>query len=402
MNKQSGRMRQDIMNKLHQIESELSAEGPANLSLYSGAMGQAMFYIHLYELTDNEIFLENAQRLIADSIEKLAEADLIHTLAGGFTGIAWTVNYFAKKGYLEDDVDNLFEDVDNYIYQAGRKNLSDGIYDFLHGGLGPVLFALDRLPAQNATSFIEDAVMAIDAIKQEDDNGYKWIDTFSPGDDNIKFNFGLAHGMPGIILMLLKIYSQGQCQAKTADLVRGAIRWMLHYKNGKSEFISLYPSYVYRDKENTPDNLNSRLAWCYGDLSIAWMFWYAGKILNEPLWQQEALAIMDHALKRDEPLHNVNLDAAFCHGAAGLAHLFGKFYRETNDSRYLERSTFWIDKTLALSKFPETLSGYKSFMAPTKQWIPSTGLLEGIAGIGMVLVTHLNHDSAWDECLLLS
>jgi len=58
-----------------------------------------------------------------------------------------------------------------------------------------------------------------------------------------------------------------------------------------------------------------------------------------------------------------------------------------------------------MAKFEDGLAGFKVYQAhdgkPT--WLNKYGLLEGVAGIGLAMLTYYYEmDPAWDECLLLS
>lgn len=396
-------MKKAVLKKIFEIEKELAGYDSDEISLYGGATGIALFYAELFELTNEEIYAEKAADLVDKVITKMSEIPMHHTLAGGFTGVAWGTNHLIKKGLLEADADELFKDLDPYIQMAGIRDLRMGNYDFLHAGTGPIFFSLERLHDKNVITFLNQAVTTLDQVKLQDTFGIKWIDNFSRlTKPDIIFNFGLAHGLPSVVLVLLKVFAQNILQDETSRLVRGTLDYIYHHKNETGARDSLYPSYIAED--GNKHSLNSRLAWCYGDLTIALMFWHAGKILHEPRWEQEGLAIMKHCLKRTDPLHNNHLDAGLCHGTAGIAHIFKKFYNITGDKEFLDRASFWMNETLKLAKFENGLAGYKSYNTLTKEpWVNEYGLLEGIAGIGLAMISYLSDETpSWDECLLLS
>ena len=58
-----------------------------------------------------------------------------------------------------------------------------------------------------------------------------------------------------------------------------------------------------------------------------------------------------------------------------------------------------------MAKWPDGLVGYKSYQGDKKVWVKDHSLLEGLAGIGMVLLGFLEDDTEkmnWDRCFLVS
>jgi lantibiotic modifying enzyme len=97
-------------------------------------------------------------------------------------------------------------------------------------------------------------------------------------------------------------------------------------------------------------------------------------------------------------------DAGICHGTAGIAHIFNRLYRTTKQYRFQEAANYWCLETLKMSKFEDGFAGYKTWHTEEYGgWQPCNNLLEGIAGIGLSLLSFvMPEDPAWDECLLLS
>jgi lantibiotic biosynthesis protein len=150
---------------------------------------------------------------------------------------------------------------------------------------------------------------------------------------------------------------------------------------------------------------SSRLGWCYGDPGIASSIWQAGKALKNEEWKNEAIEIMLHASLRKELKINGVMDAGICHGTAGIAHIFNRFYWETKMPVFKEAANYWIEETLKMAYHKDGLAGYKAWQGKERGWQNEYGLLEGVAGIGLVLLGFLTddiNDLSWDRCLLLS
>ncbi|HVI43862.1 MAG TPA: lanthionine synthetase C family protein [Chitinophaga sp.] len=391
-----------IHDKINQIALDISSDNFSHPSLLSGEMSNAIFYATLYRTTNETVYKEHCERIIDRVIDFVGETPPSSEFCHGYTGIAWGINYMAGLGVVEVDMEDFFEEIDEHIYDGSKDALKKGFYDYLFGGLGGAVYALDRLPDKLAASHLAEVVNLLDETKEVDQYGIKWIDGFSekePGYESKKlYTLGLAHGIPGIISILLKIYDTGINSVLCRQLLEGAVQWMLFHTNKTANSFSIYSNCV-NDATVNPDS--SRLGWCYGDLSIAWVLWNAGKILGREEWTTAAVGIMEHSVGRRDPLLNENLDGMFCHGTAGIAYLFRKFYSITQDRKYLDEANYWLEKTLSLSIHKDGFGGYKRFNNQQGIWVPERGIIDGTIGIGLVLMSFLNERSDWDRCMLL-
>lgn len=87
-------------------------------------------------------------------------------------------------------------------------------------------------------------------------------------------------------------------------------------------------------------------------------------------------------------------DVCLCHGTAGIAMMFAHMYRETSDVLFKNTRDYWIDRTLGMARHPDGPAGYKQFTMRKEdelvKWEDSYPLLEGVAGIGLMLLSVLD------------
>ena len=100
-------------------------------------------------------------------------------------------------------------------------------------------------------------------------------------------------------------------------------------------------------------------------------------------------------------------DASFCHGAAGLAHVFNRFYQTTGDPELGLAAREWVKRTLGFRVLGQGIAGYQSLHSedPTRepQWVSMPGLLSGVSGIGLMLLAAATDISPeWDRPFLPS
>ena len=96
-----------------------------------------------------------------------------------------------------------------------------------------------------------------------------------------------------------------------------------------------------------------------------------------------------------------------CHGAAGLAHLWNRFYQASGDPRFLDAARGWFERTLAMRRPGEGIAGFtaRRLRAPgvdgamDEQAAPE--LLDGALGGALALLAGLGGDEpGWDRLLL--
>jgi lantibiotic modifying enzyme len=214
------------------------------------------------------------------------------------------------------------------------------------------------------------------------------------------FNISLSHGMSSIISILSKLLKIEEInKGKTETLLRGTVQYILAQEIDKDKYGSFFTNFAL---ESTETVAKSRLAWCYGDLGIASVLYQAGKVLNKDSWINRSLEILLFAAtQRKDSLD----DAILCHGTAGIGHIFYRMWWNTKLPEFKEAADYWFKETLKMATFKDGLAGFKALEMPDGKptYVNKYGLLTGVAGIGLAMLTYYYElDPAWDECLLLS
>jgi hypothetical protein len=136
-------------------------------------------------------------------------------------------------------------------------------------------------------------------------------------------------------------------------------------------------------------------------LGIAIALWRASLVLDFEKYRNLALEVFIGCCDRRDIKKEFVFDAGICHGSSGIAHIFNRMYHNTGNLSCKDSAIFWINDCLKKASFDDGLAGYKTWR--TDGWITQSGILEGIAGIGLVLLAAVSEiEPDWDECLLLS
>lgn len=359
-----------------------------------GISSYILFQYHFY------IIFKTGDRPLISSLKKLynliPNAEIGLSYSTGLPGVFNVLNYLNEKNFIDEgykDAEQLFSQLfcEKILYDIEKLNL-----DFLHGSSGILMYLTNR---RYSLEFLLNITnLYFEKLKIYENNLIAFpCHNFEISAPDLGINLSLSHGNSAIICVLSKIFQQTN-NIKIEIIINNIFNSYFIIKEiPHNRVLSLYP--------HTSIDLNeSRMAWCYGDLGIACAFWQAGKTFNNAEWKQEAVSIMLNSSKRRDLKENKIIDAGICHGTAGIAHIFNRFYKETHIKEFDDARWYWLNETLNMAKFDDGLAGYKSFYG-NQGWRNEFGLLEGIAGIGLVLLGFLTddlEDLSWDRCLLLS
>jgi lantibiotic modifying enzyme len=377
------------------------------IGLLSSSSGISLFLFYSGKYFNNETYFNKGSAYLNAIFRSIPDqASVHHTFCSGLSGFGWAFNHLTATEFIEGTEEQISE-MDELVFDAALYDIDQLLYDYLHGAVGVgFYFVMKKSISEKQERYLQQLIDKLYEIRIEVDDGITWKDHFSLDEEEktsgiTRYNLGLAHGIPGIVIFLCKCYERGVQTALTKKMIEDALRFVKSNKfHSTAATESFYPHWIDTDKERSR---NSRLAWCYGDLGIASCFWQAGKSLNNEAWKTESVEIMLHASKRRDLHKNGVLDAGICHGTAGIAHLFNRFYFETKMQAFKETADYWINETLKMAYHPDGSAGYKSWHGKDQQWVDRHSILDGVAGIGLVLLSHLSEEEPkWDNCLLLS
>ncbi|WP_299135640.1 lanthionine synthetase C family protein [uncultured Tenacibaculum sp.] len=380
-----------IKESVFKINEELKNNTKSNYNLYSTNGGQLLFqYLTAKLKVKNSSEFENS---LTDFLKNFDKTDNV-SFSSGVSGNLWLINYFIEEGIIDDLLLDIKEQVKSVLQYVDEFN-KQGNYDFLHGSLG-LLFVSNYSRKLLGDNFVKTRIDSVLEGLQTSEKGFyfnNWMGVYKNIDITKSINFSLSHGLASAVIVLSK-------NKEGKEAVKGILKYIKTYKSKNKDTLSLYPSVVEKGKKI---EYNSRLAWCYGDLGIAIAFWQAGKLLSNELWKKEAIEIMIHASTRTDLKKNKIVDAGFCHGTSGIAHIFNRFYKETKLEIFNKARKYWLEQTFIILK-ENKVENFKSWQGDNG-WVKDNGLLEGVSGVGLVLLGFLTNeisDLNWDKCVLLN
>jgi lantibiotic modifying enzyme len=388
----------DIAHALRPTVENLDAE--ANPAVTNGTAGVALFYAYLAAETGNEEWAALAHRLMEHSIDFLSERPIHADFFEGFTGIAWAVSHLQGMLFEEgdDDDDPIGESLVQVLEHSQFKR---GDFDLIGGLAGYGIYAFHALPRPAARRSLELLVERLIAIGEPVDGGFSWFtppevlpDWLREKEPDGRYNLGVSHGVAAVISVLSMCAAAGVMSAAQRATLDRAVDWLLAQKqNGKSW---CFANSVVKGRPAGRD----RLAWCYGDPGIAGALFTAARHCGHAGWEAVALEVARTAARRPMETSEI-VDAALCHGSAGLAHLFNRMHQASGDPLLAEAARAWYRYTVDMQRPDAGIAGYEFFAAPG--WLPLTGFISGLAGVGIGLLGGVSSlEPAWDQFLAVS
>lgn len=390
----------DIINT-----SKINEEYPTLLkennfpSLMAGYTSQSLYYTVLQCSQPDFDYKPTIKNLIFNVLENLNKPNVSFTFSDGITGFGWFLNFI--KNDLSENVDDYLAKLDNSLFDLSINLMKNKNYDYLHGSLGILYYYIER----NNYKYVDTLTDYLINLKIEKNNEIYW-EYFDFEAQKISKNcvsFGLAHGMPSILLILSKVYQKKLYHSPESllPIIQSGVDFLLSHRN-KNNIDSIFPNQLIINKNQGE---YSPLGWCFGDLSIAYVLYQIGDIINNDDLMKSAIDIGLSTLKRKNLPENGIFDSCLCHGTSGLAHIYNRFYQATKKTEFKNQALFWYAKTLDIATYGNGISGFKTrFMVNNKSiYKNDLSLLNGALGVSLTFLAGISpFEPQWDRILLLN
>jgi lantibiotic modifying enzyme len=390
-------MKEIAKKHLNRINNVLEETSSKNDGLLGGKLGSVLYYYHSWLATGNKTYETNVENLIEEVFDSLNSDS--PRLAGtafssGGAGLGYVVTHLSKNGFLDFDPETKFEELDKYLFNTALNQLDEDYIDYLHGALGVLHYLTERTPTHKVTERIDTIIFKLCNQAVRHDAGIWFKNFILRADDKENINFGLSHGLCGILLLLINAYPVSQHKNLIEQVVKDGIRFISKHKIDIDYSKHQYSFFPFSIKNNSNElTAPSRLAWCYGDLNEVLLFYRAGKLFNQPAYLKLGDMVGLSSLMRKEESATMISDAHFCHGASGLAQFYRILHQESGHAEYKKGYEYWIEQTVLLSEKDFDKNSYHG---------KEHDYLEGLLGIGFVLLSYISkRELNWSNSLLL-
>lgn len=391
---------------------------------------EALLYGYLALARNDVAWAARATERLNQAIDEAAQQSGYLGLFGGLSGLGWTVEHLSylfnqfsaqdelnmeaeteedapgENGGLEED---SIAEIDTAVLRRLQHRNPATPYDLISGLVGFGMYFLERLPADRAIQGIQEIFNQLEMLAEHPNAGTTWHSGPQLLPDwqralcpNGYYNLGVAHGIPGIIHFLSEVSALPIIeQQRSHRLLEGAVSWLISQRR-PSRSLSLFSAWIVPGEEAS----DSKLAWCYGDIGILSVLLQVARRAQRDDWQKFANDLLDHCLAWPPDESGVG-DAALCHGAVGVAHIFNRIYHSENDPRCLKAALHWFDRALAMRQPGTGVGGFSALTTPDPDgpivWEANPNFLDGAIGVALTLLAALTPVApAWDRMLLLS
>lgn len=305
--------------------------------------------------------------------------------------------YAAALASLDSHVANLaHRRVDAAVARIDRGEIAAfAEYDLFYGltGIGQLL--LQRAPGSDALGrVLEYLVRLTEPLRADGTVLPGWWASHDPDPllptSGGHANFGIAHGVSGILVFMALALRRGAVVDGHTDAVRSICGWLDTWQQDHP-LGPWWPQWVTREELRTgrvkqPGTL--RPSWCYGTPGIARAQQIAAIATGDTPRQVTAEHALTACLSDSSQLSRIT-DVGLCHGWAGL---YQTAWRAARDAL-----------TPVISTQLPHLADLMAQHAEAEH--PDAGLLNGAAGLALALHTATRTTppiSGWDSCLLIN
>ncbi|RBL89099.1 hypothetical protein DF182_21425 [Chitinophaga flava] len=371
-------------------------------SLFKGPWG-ALFYLFYYEryIDNREQHAVKWLQTLYNTLQPQPTAD--YSYCSGPTGVFWLLHHLHHHQFIDIDIEWLASDFIANAIRESDQHLSQHNFDLLHGSAGICHYLLAYHQQKAVRAHLEKFADTLLTASRMTDKGRSlpvFVMFETPVETGVD-TFSLAHGTCSLLILLGKMYQADIASNTCKQLITECISFMWNHQNERRPEVphALFPGILDGQQPF------SRLSWCYGDFNVALALWHCGHYLQEDQWKQQALDVMRYSLNRNTDATAGIVDACLCHGSAGVAAFYRKFWYATQEPAFYAAAEHWHNNTLEKVLFSEEphIHGIRGWEGIDKQWEYCWDLLDGSSGIGLSLLSHIQPGPLpWDEALLLS
>ncbi|MGE8210287.1 MAG: lanthionine synthetase LanC family protein [Stenotrophomonas rhizophila] len=261
---------------------------------------------------------QRMQQSLEEALALQDDLPLSSSLYRGMPGIAWAIQLcppLLEKATSAQLLTELDEILVEGIVDARNPNL-----DLINGIAGIMIYAMRRNNFSGSSKVLWDSIESICVRSVREWLGLVPSKLEMHG-TVFQNNLGVAHGMPGLLTVMVSAFRNGRISREAAALAIDGFEHLWTHSIKDENGYRLFPGTV-------GSSHSTRLAWCYGALGLVDAYINASSL-------EQANASRASDLVRGA-LHQLNsgrhriMDASLCHGWAGAHFYFDVFSRFAN------------------------------------------------------------------------
>lgn len=346
------------------LSSQTTNSQPANL--FYGKTGKSIFF-YCYARYVKNMTIQAIGNTLLDEVSD--QMSTLNTLCfdKGVAGVGYALEWLSKNEFIQINTDEILQEIDDGLYKAVVYKKSPNI-SLTNGTIGRGLYFLGRANSENFNTHRfrtimhkECVILLIDEIK----------DILNKDNTPIYLSKNLSE-LSAALMFISKMVELNIYPEISEKVLFKLIEF-------SDQIMELEVS------QNNPKERVMEL------MGIAYAYWFAGKKYAFIHWQNKGTRnfniLFDQAYKT---VNNETFSLNLLNGDLRIVQMLNRFFYETKDILF-ERRFKKLIKDFSIEKFM------------TKKETYSYNLIEGIVGLGLVLLSASSPQFMnWDSMILLS
>ncbi|MCD0472674.1 lanthionine synthetase C family protein [Flavobacterium sp. JAS] len=398
----------EILDFVQDWDNISKSRNSNHLGLLSGLTGILLVLLDCYIIDPRLIGKHKIREYLNRTFDIIENSETLMTsYCDGLAGYGCFLIKLKKSEFFTSDkkedfevliqIDELLSETDEILENQIDVFMSYDERDILHGLIGLGIYFLERdnynLVDKIVDYLKENSFTIEDQIFWKKYEKYKIFTTV--------IDMGTAHGNASVLYFLSKVFSKNPTSQKVEKLIKGNLNFYLQNTQRLDEIIySYFPSMIRaEDFENkTYTAINTRLAWCYGDLGVFNTILIIAVLIDDKEIIKDVVNKLENVAKRKLETQTGVSDAGFCHGASGNSIIFKNIYNLTGKNIFLNASKYWIEETLKykfkdINQIPKI--GYSFPIVDTEE--QNFSLLEGLSGVLFSYLSYITKNQTLTE-----
>ena len=291
-----------------------------------------------------------------------------------------------RKEYAGGELlDGAGPGIDYHLYKKAMDLALGQNLGYVNGLAGILNYFLGCLPNRQVESYLN---QLLPPLLQAFTTRYALKSNYQTSE------LGLATGISGILLVLIKAYQKGFEQEAIRKILKSKILEILARKE-KVDFAekryAIFPNKVVGSTGEA--EYTRKLSWGSSDLNQSLLFHQAYEVYkDEDLRKMADVIGLNTLLRQDQEATDIT-GSSFLEGSSGVAQTYLFLYSLSGHQAYRKGYDYWIERTVALLTDEMASGAYLNREAD---------LLNGLLGPALTLLScQAGRPLAWSRCVLL-
>lgn len=332
--------------------------------------------------------------------EMVGQETVVCKYGEGLCGFLSMLYHLAEYDYVSMSEVEQADGLDESLFNKCLDEIRKGNNDFFYGSGGMFFMFLKKYKLEKDYETREKIEKILVNLYTEGDPDHN---IFFCGDhlpDLI--DLGIPHGYASWLLLLAETARLGIHSELCLKMMDNLFLYYRPFVDKVHPGDSFFPMFTLK---GTDKPVHSRLGWCYGDVSCLYALLAYSEAKDDIYLQGKLLDMFVEVANRKDMERYSVFDAGICHGTAGLSYIFNILYHKYDIKAFKDAMDFWMQQTLEFSRYETGYAGYLKCYRRDGKYVYSNeyGFLEGIAGIGLSMLSYCNPElSTWGELILVS